>query len=65
MVDVDGAKEGVGGKVSAVCDSAAGLVGRGGGSRRVATGRREFGSFGEVESRAGAGDPRRGNGGGA
>lgn len=48
------------------CGSSSGLVGRGGGSRR-ALGKTEFGSLelGEVDNLAGAGEDRRGRGGGA
>ena len=44
-----------------------GLTGRGGGSRRTALGKTEFGSLelGEVDNLAGAGEARRGRGGGA
>lgn len=62
-------EEGVNDEVTVTADSGPVLEdfeGGGGGSRRVARGRNEFGSLelGEVDSRAGAGELRRGSGGG-
>ena len=62
MIEVLGTNDGS--VACSICASLAGLVGRGGGSRRT-LGRTEFGSLelGDVDNLAGAGEDRLGKGG--
>lgn len=65
MIDVLGTNDGSGAGAGSIGASLI-LVGRGGGSRRT-LGKTELGSLelGDVDNRAGAGEARRGKGGGA